>query len=199
MARYFTLYSIFLVFSLSNAFGQPKGIEMSFEQALGLINRENKSVKIANQELDWARSERQRLNALWYPQVTATGAYVHLANKVQVKEPLSLFTDPVKDFIQSIDPGEEIISSFLDKIDNQSFSVLLFPQNATSIDVLLTYPVFTAGKRIYASKIGKYSQSTNLVSGSLFGLRLGQKIVGVKKETYDVLERHLQDALKLET
>lgn len=212
MTRNYTLllYAALSIFSLSDASAQ-QGVEISFEQAVGLINSGNKSLKIADQEVDWAESERQRLNALWYPQVSATGAYAYLGNRIEVKESLSAFTDPAKDFIQSIDPGEQIISGFLDNIGKNSFGVPLLPQNVTSIDAVVTLPIFTGGKRIYAGKIGKSmvgiaemnrqkvgADQQILLVASYFGVRLGQKIVEVRRETYDALERHLQNALKLE-
>ena len=89
MTRNYTLllYAALSIFSLSDASAQ-QGVEISFEQAVGLINSGNKSLKIADQEVDWAESERQRLNALWYPQVSATGAYAYLGNRIEVKESL---------------------------------------------------------------------------------------------------------------
>lgn len=212
MVRYSTIVcTALLLLAGSGASAQPEGYEITFEQAAGLIDRGNRSMKIADQQLDWARSERQRLNAFWFPQVTATGAYVHMANKVQVKESLSAFTDPVKDFIQSVDPGEQLISGFLDNIGSHSFSVPLLNQNVTSIDALVTFPLFAGGKRIYAGKIGKSmvglaeinrrqvsADQHILLVESYFGVRLGQQVVQVKRETLDAFERHLRDALKLE-
>ena len=78
-----------------------------------------------------------------------------MSNKIEVKEPLSQFTDPAKDFVHSIIPNDQIISSILDKIGSYSLSFPLTPQNLTTIDANITWPVFTGGKRIYAGKIGR--------------------------------------------
>lgn len=171
----------------------------------------SKGLKIADLELDWAENERHRLNALWFPQISASGAYVYFGNEIEVKESLSAFTDPAKDFIHSIDPGEQIITGLLDKIGKNSFSFPLLPRNVTTVDAVAMLPVFTGGKRIFAGKIGKSmvgaarinrqkvsADQQVLLVASYYGVRLGQKIVEVQRETYDAMERHLQNALKLE-
>lgn len=189
---------------------QNTGVAITYDQAAAMVSG-NKSVKIAEQQVEWARSERQRLNALWFPQITASGAYVHLANSIRVEESLSAFTDPLKDFIHTIDPDEQLISSLLDGLGRHSFSVPLAPPDITTIDAVATLPLFTGGKRVYASKIGKSlvgaaevnRQQVNadqhiLLVETYFGVRLGQKIVEVRKQTLDAFELHLQNALKLE-
>ena len=95
MIRQSVLYAILLVFPLFGASAQEPGLPVSFEQAVEMVNRDNKSIRIAEQGLDWAKSERQRLNSFWYPRISASGAYVHMANDIEVKESLSAFTDPV--------------------------------------------------------------------------------------------------------
>ena len=211
MIRQPVLYAILLVFPLFGASAQEPGLPVSFEQAVEMVNRDNKSIRIAEQGLDWAKSERQRLNSFWYPRISASGAYVHMANDIEVKESLSAFTDPVKDFIHSIDPGEQIITSLLNNLGSHSFSVPLAPRNVSTIDATVALPIFTGGKRIYAGRIGKSmvgaaevnrkqvsADQQVLLVETYFGVRLGQKIVEVRQQTYDALEQHFQNALKLE-
>lgn len=136
------------------ASAQEHGLALSFDQASALVG-DSRSIRIADREVELAETERQRMNAFWYPQLTATGAYVHLANRIQVKESLSTFTDPLKDFIHSVIPGEELISSLLDRIGSRSFGVPLAPADVTTIDLVATLPLITGGKRIYAGRIGR--------------------------------------------
>ena len=195
----------------SNSFAQKSEARLSLQQAMQLMHNDNNSLKIASEQLKWAKTERQRLNAFWYPQISAAGAYMHTSNKIEVKESLSQFTDPAVEHIHALDPGEKIITSVLDRIGKASFSVPLIPRNTTSIDAVATLPIFTGGKRIYASKIGKLMidmAQTNkervgadqqvLLVETYYSLRLGQEIVAVRQETYYAMERHYQDALKLE-
>lgn len=195
---------------LFRAPAQQAGIPVTYEEAVEMV-RDNRSMQLASQGVEWARNERQRLNAYWYPSVTAGGAYVRMGNPIAVKESLSTFTDPVKNFIHSIDPGEQLVTSLLDRIGSHSFSVPMAPADVTTIDATATLPVFTGGKRIYAGRIGKAAigaaeanrQQVNadqhvLLVETYFGLRLGREIVEVRKQTLDAFELHYRNALKLE-
>lgn len=190
---------------------QDNTVELSLEQSADRLRSRNKSLQIADKSVEWAKSEHQRLNAFWYPNLSAAGAYVHMSNKIEVKEPLNQFTDPVKDFVHSVLPDDQIISAILDKVGSYSLHFPLMPRNLTTIDANLTWPVFTGGKRIFASRIGKTmvgiaETDKGQLDASLqaalvecyYALRLGQKVVEVRKETFSALQRHYNDALKLE-
>ena len=183
-----------LLFSKVTLWAQSNYMELTFEQSIQMLQEKNQSLKIANKGVDLAKNEHERLNALWYPNLSATGAYVHMSNKVEVKEPLSQFTEPAKDFVHTIIPNDQIISSILDKIGAYSLSFPLAPKDLTTIDANITWPIFTGGKRIYAGKIGKAmisiaevnkeQVSANmqiLLVENYYGLRLGQRIVDVRE------------------
>ena len=200
---------LFLCFTLLLA--QNVSIDLTLEQSMQLVHNGNKSLKIASKEIEWAKYEHKRISSFWLPTVTATGAYIHMSNNIEVRQPLSDYTNPAKDYIQSIYPGEELISSVLDKIGTQSLVVPLAPQNLTTVDANLTLPLFTGGKRIYAGKISKQMISAAKVNKeqidagvqvllveNYFGLRLGNRIVEVKEKAYESLSMHYQNALKLE-
>ncbi|MBC5631198.1 TolC family protein [Parabacteroides hominis] len=208
----FTHFSIALLWLLP-AFvsAQTEPMDLSLEQSLTLLQSENRSLKIAGKEVELAKNEHQKLNAFWYPTISAAGAYVHMSNPVEVRQSLNQFTDPAKEYVHSILPNDQFISSLLDKIGQNTLTLPLISQNVTSIDANLTWPIFTGGKRIYASKIGKKLVSVAevnreqvsanqqaLLIESYFGLRLGQRVVEVKAETYNSLKTHYDQALKLE-
>lgn len=213
MFRNIATYSFLLFFFIPfGGYAQNGGMELTLEQSMHLLREGNQSLKIAGKEVEMAKNEHQRMNAFWYPSVSATGAYVHMSNKIEVKEPLNQFTDPAKDFVHSIIPDDQIISSILDKIGTYSLSFPLAPQNLTTVDATITWPIFTGGKRIYANKISKTMVSIAQVSKeqtdanlqmllveSYFAVRLGQRVVDVREETYKSLQKHYQNALKLES
>ena len=208
----FTHFSIALLWLLpAFASGQTETMDLSLEQSLTLLQSENKSLRIAGKEVELAKNEQQKLNAFWYPTISAAGAYVHMSNPVEVRQSLNQFTDPAKEYVHSILPNDQFISSLLDKIGQNTLTLPLVSQNITSIDASLTWPIFTGGKRIYAGKIGKTLVSVAevnreqvsanqqaLLIESYFGLRLGQRVVEVKTETYNSLKTHYDQALKLE-
>ena len=99
-------YKIFLcvlLFPVSLS-AQNGELSLTLEQSASLMNKGSRTLQMADKAVDIARSERQKMNAFWYPSLNASGAYVHLSNHIEVKEPLRQFTDPAKDFVHSIVP-----------------------------------------------------------------------------------------------
>lgn len=190
---------------------QAQTTSLSFEDALLMLNSKNKDVKIAEQGIESARKQRDIINAIWYPMIGATGMYVHTSNDIAVKEPLSGITNPIKDVVHDFLPNDQIISGLLDKLGSQTLSLTLLPQNMSTIDATLAWPIFTGGKRYFASKIGKslinaaeikkqqtISEVQILLVERYFGLRLQKSIQDIRRETLKSLENHYKNAVALE-
>ena len=184
---------------------------LTLQEAAELMNRNNPTLQMADKAVDIARGERQKLNAFWYPMLNASGMVVHLSNKVEVKQPLNTYTEPAKEWIQSVIPGEQLISSILNQVGNYTLSVPLLQRNLTTIDATISWPVFTGGKRLYASRIGNrmvdmaqvgQAETRALLQTELvetyYALQLANKILEVKEQTYQSLQQHYDHALKLE-
>lgn len=129
-------------------------LSLTLEQSASLMNKGSHTLQMADKAIEIARSERQKMNAFWYPSLNASGAYVHLSNNIEVKEPLKQFTDPAKDFVHSIVPDDKFISSILDNIGAHTLTFPLLERNLTTIDANVMWPLFTGGKRIFATRIG---------------------------------------------
>lgn len=190
---------------------QENRIELSLEQSFELIQNKNKNLKIADKQIELAKNNLQKTNSFWLPSIGATGVFMHMSNKIEVKESLKNYTDPIKDYIQAIDPTNQIVPSILDQIGSKTFVATLTPQNISTVDATLTYPLFTGGKRIYAGKIGKEIIKAAEVGKlqvdaglkialiqAYYGLRLSKRVVDVRQQAYQSLEKHYQNALKLE-
>ena len=184
---------------------------LTLQEAAELMNRNNPTLQMADKAVDISRGERQKLYAFWYPMLNASGMVVHLSNKVEVKQPLNTYTEPAKEFIQSVIPGEEFITSILNQAGKYTLSFPLLQQNLTSIDATISWPVFAGGKRLYASRIGNrmvdmaqvgQAETRALLQTELvetyYALQLANKILEVKEQTYQSLQQHYDHALKLE-
>ena len=113
--------------------------------------------------------------------------------------------------MHNIVPDDQFISSILDQIGSHTLAFPLAPRNLTSVGLTAEWVVFSGGKRIRASKIGNTmidiarenrgqtdATQRTLLAESYFGLKLAQEVVRVRQETYNSLQRHYQNALKLE-
>ena len=186
-------------------------LSLSFDDALRQMQQGNRSLKIADKGIETARTERDKLNALWYPSLQGAGTFVHLSEKIEVKQPLSQFTDPAKDFVHNLVPDDQFISSILDQVGSHTLAFPLAPRNLSTVGLTAEWIVFSGGKRIRAGKIGnamidiarenrEQTDATQrvLLAESYFGLRLAQEVVRVRQDTYNSLKRHYENALKLE-
>ena len=175
------------------------------------MNRQNPSLKMADKAIGMMRGERQKLNAFWYPMLSTSGMAVHLSDNVEVRQPLNTYTEPAKEFVQSILPDDKLITSILDQVGSYTLSVPVLQQNLTTIDVGLSWPVFTGGKRIYASRIGNrmvdMAEVGKAETGALlqmelietyYALQLADQVQEVREQTFRSLQQHYEHALKLE-
>ena len=190
---------------------QTERYALTLQEASERMMDNNPTVRIADKAIDMARGERQKLNAFWYPMLNTSGMVVHLSNRVEVKQPLDTYTNPAKEFVQSIIPNDQLITSILDQVGNYTLSVPILQRNLTTLDANLTWPVFTGGKRVYASQIGKRMVDiaevgkeethallqTELVQ-TYYALQLAERIQEVRKKTFQSLQQHYNHALKLE-
>jgi outer membrane protein TolC len=184
---------------------------LTLQEAANLMSNRNPTLQIADKAVGIASGERQKLNAFWYPMLNTSGMYIHLSNQIEVKQPLNTYTEPAKEFIQSILPNEQFITSVLNQIGDYTLSVPIFQRNLTTWDANLSWPVFTGGKRIYAThignrmvdlaKVGKEEThailQTELIE-TYYALQLADEIQKVKEQTYQSLQQHYNHALKLE-
>lgn len=184
---------------------------LSYNDALKQLHNANRSIRMADQGIASARAERDKLNALWYPSLQASGAYVHLSEKIEVKQSLSQFTDPAKDFVHTLLPDEKFISGILDQIGAHTLAFPLAPRNLTTVGLTAEWVLFSGGKRLRAGRIGNRlidiarenraqtdATQQTLLAESYYGLMLAREVVSVRRETYRVLSLHYENALKLE-
>ena len=203
-------FLILLCFPLSLQ-AQSEKYALTLQEAAKVLTSQNPTLKMADKAVSIMRGERQKLNAFWYPMLNASGMVVHLSNNVEVKQPLDTYTEPAKEFVQSILPGDKLITSILDQVGSYTLSVPILQQNLTTIDANLSWAVFTGGKRMYASRIGNRMVDlaevgkvethallqTELVQ-TYYALQLADKVQEVREQTFRSLQQHYDHALKLE-
>lgn len=186
-------------------------VSYSFADAQARMLRENGALKAAEAEVQVARRERQRVNALWWPQLQADGLYMHLSERVEVREPLSQFTDPAKAYVQSLVPGEQLVTGLLDRVGEYVLKFPLLPQNVASVGLTAEWVAFSGGKRVFADRMARRMvdvaevgrerigavEQVELVE-RYYGLVLARKSTEVCHRRYEGLSRHYTDAVRME-
>ena len=113
------------------------------------------ALKVSDAELQIARHERSKAKSWWWPHLQADGAYAHLSEPIEVRQPLSHYTDPIKEHILQIDPSEQLITGLLDKAGSYTLTFPLIPQNVASVGLTAEWVAFSGGKRLYADKLAQ--------------------------------------------
>ena len=188
-----------------------QSVTYSFEEARDLMLQHSAALKVADAEVQIARRERQRVNALWWPQLQAEGAYMHLSEEVEVRQPLSYYTDPLKEEVQRIVPGEELVTGLLDRVGEYTLTFPLLPQDIASVGVTAEWVAFSGGKRIYADRMAQRlvnvaqlgserveSAEQVLLVERYYGLVLARQTTEVCQQRYEAMRRHYADALRME-
>lgn len=186
-------------------------IELSIDESRDLMVQHSAALKAADAEVLMARRERQRVNALWWPHLQAEGAYMHLSERVEVRQPLSYYTDPIKADVQRIVPGEQLVTGLLDRVGDYTFTFPLLPQDIASVGLTAEWVAFSGGKRIYADRVAKRmvelaqvgservaSAEQVLLVERYYGLVLARHTTEVCHQRYEAMQRHYADVLRME-
>ena len=186
-------------------------VNYSFEDARNLMMQHNAALKVADAQVQIARREHQRVNALWWPQVQAEGAYMHLSEKVEVRQPLSYYTDPLKDEVQSLVPGEELVTGLLDRVGEYTLTFPLLPQDIASVGLTAEWVAFSGGKRVFADRVARRMVDVAQIASErigateevllverYYGLSLALQSTEVCRQRYEAMQRHYADALQME-
>lgn len=186
-------------------------IELSIDESRDLMVQHSAALKAADAEVLMARRERQRVNALWWPQLQAEGAYMHLSERVEVRQPLSYYTDPLKADVQRIVPGEQLVTELLDRVGDYTFTFPLLPQDIASVGLTAEWVAFSGGKRYYADKMARRmvnvvqigservaSAEQVLLVERYYGLVLARHTTEVCHQRYEAMQRHYADAQRME-
>ena len=186
-------------------------VKISFDEAHSLMAQHSAALKAANTEVQMARRERQRVNALWWPHLQAEGAYMHLSERVEVRQPLSYYTDPIKADVQRIVPGEQLVTGLLDRVGDYTFTFPLLSQDIASVGLTAEWVAFSGGKRIYADRVAQRlvdvaqigservaSAEQVLLVERYYGLVLARHTTEVCHQLYEAMQRHYADALRME-
>ena len=210
---WFKKKSLFIGFLLMGSMCQllAQPVIYSFSDAKQRMLSASDALKVADAGVQIARKEQGRAASLWWPQIQAEGIYAHLSEEVEVRQPLSQFTDPAKAYIQSIFPSEEFISGLLEEVGRYTLTFPLLPKDLFSVDLTTEWLVFGGGKRIFADKMARRVVDVAQVNSSrmeaaemvmlverYYGLALSEQTIEVCRKRYEGLCKHYDHAVKLE-
>ena len=122
----------------------------TFDEAKAQMLQHASALKAADAQVQMAREEQRKASALWWPQLQGEGMYAHLSEAIEVRQPLSYYTDPLKADVQRIVPGEKLVTGLLDRVGDYTLTFPLLPQDVASVGLTAEWVAFSGGKRILA-------------------------------------------------
>lgn len=90
----------------------PAPVHISLDEAIQLLFANNNEIKLAGKSVEIARAEKQKLNSLWFPYVTATGTYMHFSNDIEAKGDVGDVMKPLENTVKKYLPTQEQINGF---------------------------------------------------------------------------------------
>ena len=168
---------------------------VTFRQAMDMVTQRNERWRAADLSLGRAQEARAEQRGLYWPTVGIVGRYAHLNDE--------LFVDlsPLRDLLSALNPGASIPPLSATVLRND-------PMKAT---VNASWTVF-AGGRIRAAnraaeagldvadaeRSGTRHELTTELADRYFKRRLAADVLNVRKQALETLDRHVQDAQRLQ-
>ena len=191
-----------IVICIMLALSMGAGKDFSIAQAWEYVLNNNDGIKA--EELGTQRAQKMTLASKlsFLPNIDFTMAYMHLGDTI------ALDTTPTKDKILGNSGNNPVVGGILAQIPNK---IDLIKQDIIMGSLNIIYPLYTGGKRYYATKIAalqekdahemlrlkKLATFEELVK-IYYGVWLQQEILGTLEEMQKGAQSHLHNAQKLQ-
>lgn len=171
--------------------------QLSFDQALYIMNNNNEAIKAGNMEKSAREKERDAAKGLYYPTISASGKYT------KIDEPIVIDLNPIGDVISTL---HGLPSGTL-----PDFAITAQEDEFIKGSIVATWPVFTGGRITAVNDAAvarvkeageKIQQTKSLLTSDMvkryYGLRLYEKVIGLRRDYLAGVEKHLTEARALE-
>lgn len=206
MRNHYTFYLIGLISLVIVPHTQGQGI--TFAESLQQVYDSSNVLHMAEQRKAVAHTMRQSINATWYPSITAMGTYTWMSDRIEVSSEYSSLLQPFDSYFNKNIITQEIGRIIYNFLGDKSFTVPIMDQQWATADVALVYPIFTGGKRIYGSTIGRELENIGnlgekearaaiflLWVETYYGLQLAIQNEAVRKDNLQAITNHYNNVL----
>jgi outer membrane protein TolC len=186
--------------------GSARARDLTFPDALALLQERNEALKAADEEVQRAVGEKAAARGLLLPKVEASARFTRIDDPLALG--LDLDLNGIRQVILGLHPEvpPEAIPSFAKRVDYQ-----IQDDRFWRAGVNLAWPIY-AGGRIAAARAAAATQVElardvrrrtdegllTCLARCYFGVRLARQAVDVRQQVLDGLDRHLFEARRLE-
>lgn len=184
---------------------------LSLDDVLNIALTSNRSIQVAREAIESSKAEQKQLNALWFPTIAATTKYTHTTSPIGLETTLGEVAEGLLPTLGPLVAANPTLAPLIESATKSTIGLSAVPRNTLSLGADLTWPIFSGGKRLAASKIGSSIVDAGLVqheatthkviaevTTAYLSLSLAESILQLRRESHAALSTHLRDALRLE-
>ncbi len=208
----FTKSLISLMLFISLLHFNTKGQGISFATSLQEVYNNSNILQISKQKSEVANSVKKGINSAWLPSVNVLGGYTWMSNDINVSQQYKSLLTPFDEYFDRNVISQGIGSLIYNFLGDKSFTVPIIDHQWASLDAVLTYPIFTGGKRLWATQIGNELKNIGQleylqVSDGIFlawveiyyGYLLSKHYENVREENYNSLKNHFEKVVSFQS
>ncbi len=194
---------------------------LSLQEAIAIATEYNPAIEAARYNLIASQYKRRAAAGMRLPQVSLTGSYIHMGKDIKVEanhlKPAleNSANEIISTGIQSgiiTQPTATLLQGALSAIGDADWSLTLQRKILGFIAGEVTLPIFLGGRINIANRTARLdediaehqtSETLNTLITEIieryFGLVLSNHVISVRELVYNAMQRHLQDAMALES
>jgi outer membrane protein TolC len=180
--------------ALSGACPLAAQTPLSFRDALGLTDQHNQQLRAAEAQVEQSRATRSAARGLYFPTISATGIYAHMNDRLFVD------LDGLRPVLSALNPAVPIPPLTATVLENDPYRIGLSAR----------WTVFAGGSILAANRgaqagvaaaeqeqrVAEHGITTELAD-RYFKRRLAADVLDVRRQAFETLTRHLEDARRL--
>ena len=159
-------------------------LRLSLSDALCMAEQNNRAIEVAEQGVAMARQNMHLLRSAWWPTITLTGEALHTTTPIALNRTIGELSDGLMGEFEQLIEGSPVLEDILTSVAGASVGVEFAPRNTASVGAEVTWPVFSGGKRIVASRVGRLG--VELATTAQEGVR--NKVLCATTEAYLAVE-----------
>jgi len=167
---------------------------LSFRDALGLTDQHNQQLRAAEAQVERSRATRSAARGLYFPTISANGIYAHMNDRLFVD------LDGLRPVLSALNPAVPIPPLTATVLENDPYRIGLSAR----------WTVFAGGSILAANRgaqagvavaeqeqrVAQHGITTELAD-RYFKRRLAADVLEVRRQAFETLTRHLEDARRL--
>ena len=130
-------------------------LRLSLSDALCMAKQNNRAIDVAEQGVAMARQDMHLLRSAWWPTITLTGEALHTTTPIELNRSIGELSDGLLGEFEQLIEGNPMLEEIITSVADATVGIEFAPRNTASVGAEIVWPLFSGGKRIIASRVGR--------------------------------------------